>query len=209
MADGRKCARPGCDNPRGFPERPKSSYCSDACRFRRSRDKRSGRGTREAVPDLIENGIVPVTQQVLAEELRPVIREAITEEVLAGVHQLIGHVPAAIQRAAELLDSSDETLRYQAAALILRHTAGNKNVVPDVNEGRQRDLHVTFALPRPQGPTQADGESTGVIETKECDSCGHTKTLDEFMGQSDRCKECFGKMQAIGQGIIERTDSDG
>jgi hypothetical protein len=27
------------------------------------------------------------------------------------------------------------------------------------------------------------------------------------MGQSDRCTECFTRMQKIGQGIIERTGS--
>lgn len=147
-----------------------------------------------------------MTREVLAEELRPVVREAITEEVLDAVHDLIGHLPKAIQVAAALLDDEDPRTRYDAANLIMRHTAGNKNVVPDVNADRQRDLTVVFGIPRPETAAAIDGE-TGVIETKECDSCGEVKTLDAFIGQSDRCTTCFEKMRAIGQGIIERTGS--
>lgn len=153
-----------------------------------------------------------MTREVLAEEIRPVVREAITAEVLDAVHDLIGHLPKAITVAAQLLDHPDERIRYDAANLIMRHTAGNKSVVPDVNADAQRDLTVHFNLPRPDGPRQGDAdEGTGVIETKQCDSCGEHKPIgpEHFMGQSDRCVECFKRMQGIGQGIVERTGSDG
>jgi hypothetical protein len=138
---------------------------------------------------------------VLREELRPVIREAITQQVLDGIHDLIGHVPKAVAVAAGLLDSTDEKTRYDAATLILRHTTGNKAVVPDVNAGQGNDLTVHFNVPRPE---TVEGQASGVIETKECDSCHTTKPLDQFVGTSYRCVTCYNKMQDL----VKQLESD-
>lgn len=191
MADGRKCSE--CGGPLDG-KRPDTKTCSARCRGIRSRRQRDERLAGRTVGAVVGAEAEQATQELLREELRPVVREAITQEVLDGIHALIGHVPAAVAVAAELLGSTDEKTRFDAATLILRHTTGNKAVVPDVNAGQGADLTVQFNIPRPTTAEAPDG--TGVIETKPCDSCHIDKVLTEFVGSSDRCQECYDSMQA-------------
>jgi hypothetical protein len=164
-----------------------------------------------------------VTREVLREELRPVIRESLTEDVLDGIADLIEHIPAAITAAKEGLVATDPRTggpdfveRRQAAALILKHTLGNTNIVPDINEGSQQQLNVVFGIPRPMAPATENGQQpaeSGVIETKPCDSCGIDKPLSEFVGTSDRCQECFDRMRAsaaslVGEEAVEQHGAD-
>jgi hypothetical protein len=148
------------------------------------------------------------TQELLREELRPHVREAITDEVVEQVKSLIGHVPLAIEELAAQLHSEDEELRHKAAKEILRHTTGNKAIIPDINADKSQAIIVNFALPRPdpQSTNLAFGPPT-IEEKRQCDSCLSWKETDEFEGSSDRCAECFKKMKAIGDGIIARTDA--
>jgi hypothetical protein len=188
-----------------------AKYCvppNDKCRQKMAARRRDGAASGRTPGELVSDEAEAAAQELLRDELRPVVREAITEDVLEGVRKLIGHVPKAVEVAAALLTSDDEKTRFDAAALILRHTTGNKNIVPDVNEGKHQAMTVVFGIPRPQ---VVEGEiEGGVIETKECDSCGESKPNDaeHFVGNSDRCVTCFDRMRQIGQGIVERTASD-
>jgi hypothetical protein len=210
-ADGLTCLNPDCDKPRVRGKNGAlKKYCEDPtgkCRSAVSARRRRGDGSGRDAGRLVSDDAEKAAQDVLREELRPVIREAITEEVLDGIKKLVGHVPAAVQVAADALKSADERTRLDAATLLLRHSAGNKAIVPDINEGRHAPMTVVFGVPRPEDLAREPGES-GVIEAKECDSCGTSKPLDQFVGTSDRCQLCFDKMRAIGQGIIDRTGSD-
>lgn len=194
--------------PYGCPHkaRPGSDYCAETgptCRKRVSRARRTSGITLDSK---IKDDLAEATQDELRRQLAPVIREAITADVLQGIHNLIGHLPEAIAEAYALLGSDDEEMRYRAAALILRHTTGNKSVVPDVNEGQGGNLTVVFGIPRPDVLNQIEGESM-VIEEKECDSCGKSKPLDQFVATSDRCTECFERIRNVGRSIVERTGS--
>lgn len=193
MADGRKCSECG-GSLEGKASTAKT--CSNRCRVARTRRQSEARASGRTVGALVTDDAERATQELLREELRPVVREAITKEVLDGIHNLIGHVPRAVAVAAALLESTDEKTRYDAAKLILQHTTGNKSVVPDVNAGQGNDLIVKFALPRPEDAQEGiiEGE---VVTEKQCDSCGQTKPLAEFVGGSERCSECYSQMQKL------------
>lgn len=183
-------------------KRPQAKTCSQRCRRLRSKRQRDD----NAAGRLNEENIGEVTKDVLRDELRPIVREAITDSVIRSIEDLIGHVPKAIEVAAKLLDSEDEKTRFDAATLILRHTTGNKSVVPDVNAGQGTKLEVVLGLPRPEASVEGviEGE---VISEKECDSCHNTKPLTEFVGGSDRCQTCYDKMQGLIKQLDDGTSS--
>lgn len=197
MAHGpRTCTE--CDAP--VSARKGALTCSPRCRTKRSVRIRTARATGRDVQALITDDAEVAGREVLREELRPHVREYITDQVLDGIKTLIGSIPKAIAKAAEDLDSEDDVTRQKAYSLILRYSIGNGNIVPDINADRQQELTVQFNLPRPSaedllGPAPAAKDS-GVIETKECDSCGETKALTEFVANSDRCQSCFDRMRA-------------
>lgn len=197
MADaGRLCTE--CPNPVSG----RALTCSTVCRQRRSVRLRKDRPPPGEL--LITDDASVAARELLRDELRPAVREYITSEVLDGLRDLIGHLPVAIAKAVALLDSEDEEVRLKAATLLLRHGLG-PNIVPDVNEGHQQELNVHFNLPRPtHAEANGDGPS-GVIETKQCDSCGESKTLDEFVAASDRCQVCFDRMREAAAELLSQT----
>jgi hypothetical protein len=143
--------------------------------------------------------------ELLREELRPHVREAITDEVIDQIKALIAAAPLAIEELKKQLKNPDAELRHKAAKEILRHTTGNKAIVPDINADHQQDLIVHFALPRPDDPTPSGPLDAPPEDLRQCDSCLAWKIPREFEGGSDRCTVCFEKMKAIGEGIVART----
>lgn len=203
MADGRKCSECG-GSLAGRASTAKT--CSDRCRALRSRRQSANLASGRKVDTLVTDDAERAAQELLRDELRPVVREAITKEVLDGIHSLIGHIPKAVAVASELLGSEDEKTRYDAAKLILQHTTGNKSVVPDINAGQANDLNITFALPRPEDTREGFVEGE-VITEQECDSCHKIKPLSDFVGGSERCSECYGKMQALIKSLDDGSSS--
>jgi hypothetical protein len=197
----------------GTPVSGRALTCSDSCRSKRSRRiSRLAEPSRD-VPDAVSKDREEVVADLLREELRPVVREAITAEVLDGIQDLVAHVPKAIAAAAKDLESADDTTRAKAYALILRHTLGNASIVPDLSGENTQNIEVHFALPRADGsaPPEQNGHDPGVIETKECDSCRKSKPLSDFVGTSDRCRKCFDTMREsakglLGEGAIEHDE---
>jgi hypothetical protein len=173
-------------------------------RDHRKRVRASGRDPRVVAGEAAEE----VVREVIAEEVRPAIRDVLTEDVLEGIAGIVAALPLAIATAIVNLESDDEQIRQRAAELIMRYSAGNKNIVPDVNAGKTGDLNVHFDLPRPmsreelgQGPDEGE-----VVEEKVCDSCSTAKPLAEFVGTSDRCFECFERMKNSVVGLAEKSD---
>lgn len=195
-APARKCTE--CETPVSG----KALTCSDRCRTRRSVRLRAERARGQ----VDRTGAEDIAQEILREEIRPVVREALTEEVLRGIEDLIGHVPDAVAAATALLQSGDEEMRYKAAALIMRHTVGHKAIVPDVNEGSNAQMTVVFGIPRPdEVPAdmlpRRDPDAPALlpppVELRECDACGADKPADDFIANSNRCDECFAKQQKL------------
>lgn len=201
---------------------PPRVTCSTRCRSARSRRIRDRRlSSDEARFDHTET--TRLAQDILRDELVPVVREAITEEVLEGIQNLIGHIPDAINAAAADLESTDDQTRQKAYTLILKHGLG-PNLVPSINDERQQELNVYFGIPRPpatatqpQDNAAETSESATLraetIEGRECDTCHVTKPADEFVGSSDRCQECFDGIRntatdALGEGALDGPDRD-
>lgn len=202
-----ECDGPGCHNPprpwSGTGTIPK--YCSRACSQRRYRVNRGEAASGRTPGELVSEETERAAAELLREELRPHVREAITDEVIVQIKDLIKATPLAIAELIKQLKNPDVEIRQKAAKEILRHTTGNKAIVPDINADRQQDLIVHFALPRPDDPTPNGPLDAPPEDLRQCDSCQSWKTPREFEGSSDRCTDCFEKMQKIGEGIVTRT----
>ena len=186
--------------------------CSAKCRKDRSR--RLARKTREATEakshdplahavaeELNHRGPESVARKVVAEELRPVVREAITEDVMRALRDMVNLTPEAVQVLGEQLRSDDEGLRHKAASLVTRYTLGHPALVtPEETEGRQIIVH--FGLPRPGDDGSAVEVEAEVLKT--CDVCGKEKPESEFVANSDRCQSCFEEQRQL---VMERFGS--
>jgi hypothetical protein len=207
MADGPfTCTE--CDRP----VQRAGAACSATCRSRRKRrrdsEAASGRSTSKLVTDDAERA----AREALRKHIEPVVKEAITDELVQRIHDMIGGVPDAIDAVLEDISPqpddegnlTDAQLdrRQRAYTQLLKLTAGNSNLVPDINADKQRDLTVIFGGAMARTGGDSDTDAPGVIESKECDACHTAKPLSEFVGSSDRCKVCFKEMQDAARGIL-------
>jgi hypothetical protein len=141
------------------------------------------------------NDTLSIAEEVLREELREHIsRAALTEDVVADIKNMVKFAPAAIQVLTIQLTSDDETVAQRAAALILKYTMGNPSVAPAPTEQVPQPMQVLFALPERGAPQPAEIEGEAAV-LRACNDCGQPKAPEEFVGNSDRCKTCFDRLQ--------------
>jgi hypothetical protein len=195
---------------------PPRITCSPRCRAARSRRIRSRRLSSDEA-QLDRTDAPRLAQDILRDELTPIVREAITEEVLEGIQNLIGHIPDAINAAAADLEAEDDVTRQKAYTLILKHGLG-PNLVPSINDDRQQELNVYFGIPRPPVAAQPPASALPVrdpeappIEARQCDTCREFKAPEDFVGSSDRCHECFEGIRktatdALGEDALDGPD---
>lgn len=169
-----------------------------ACRKKRQRRRakeKAERSEREAtVSEVVARRATDVAHDVLKEELRPIVRGAITEDVLKAVNKMVALTGKAVDVLGEQLDSEDQVLAGRAAALVVKYTVGHPALVRPEEESPQA-MQVIFQLPRPDQPApqpviEADEEDT---TNRVCDICNEAKPPSAFEGDSDRCTECFRK----------------
>lgn len=172
----------------------------------RERAEHGGKARRnEDIMAIIGKGRDDVIREVLAEELRPVVREAIDQDAVRAIRGLVGLAPAAILVLAEALESDDEVIRTRAATLIAKYTLGNPLVTPPRDDAGN-GLVIINALPRPgalavEGTPAPLGLSESVDATAElmdddserrrCDTCRLDKPLNQFPGDGPRCQSCM------------------
>lgn len=177
--------------------------CSDVCRAGRSRRIKRSREKNLELAQLpahqkdlqaaITGEVPEVAHEVIQQELRPIVREALTEDVLRSIDNLIGLTPAAIRALEGDLASDDSKVRQRAYELVLRYTVGNQPIV-NTDSQSERELIVNFNLPRPEGEAQED-EITESTAVRVCLVCDTEKPEHEFVAGSDRCTECHEKLQ--------------
>lgn len=151
----------------------------------------------------------------VSEELKPVVREAITEDVLRAVQELVGLTPTVVAAIREDLASDDATIRQRAYSLVAKYTIGHPAIVRPEDDGGGQQLVVNLGLPRPEPevrttriePEVLDVPEDAAIETKECDKCRADKPVEQFVAGSDRCRECFDQQQAEARKMISGDDS--
>lgn len=174
----RRCGRAGCPNEL---KRNQKKFCSNSCRA-------TARHEREHA----------LTEAAALEEIRatvqPVVREALTEDVLRNLRALVELVPEAVKTLGAQLASADEDIRHKAAALLLRYTVGNTAVAPAPEAAGGPTLNVVIgAGMEAQAQEHVDPEA---INERECLECHTFKPADQFVGDSHRCLDCHDAMLA-------------
>lgn len=163
--------------------------------------------TRE-LRSIVDGEIEDQAKEVAREELRPVVREAMTEEVMRAISGMVGLLPRVVEAISEDLDAEDPNVRQRAYSLAARYLLGKDTLVAPESE-HQGGLTVNFQLPRP-GDEDSDDEAPVVDaeEMKICDMCSTEKPFKEFEAGSDRCIECFMRMQSKTQELLNDADPD-
>lgn len=199
---------------------PQAKTCGDTCRTKRSRrmraqnkaaaEKRSMPEHQRALSEVVHKEAPDIAHKVIQEELRPVVREAITEDVLRSIQQLVGLTPEAVAALQLDLQSEFASVRQKAYTLILKYTIGHPAIVKPEDEGSQ-GLTVYFNLPRPSGETQEDNTDVTpmveAVEYRSCHVCGTERPVDEFVAGSDRCVDCHEKFRERAREMIGGNDS--
>lgn len=202
MASPRLCSECGASL---LGRKADTKTCSQKCRSERSRRLR-GLNTNRRAKELMRPEIrelVEVTRgergdvvdEVVKEELRPVVREAITEDTLRAVQDLIALTPNAVRAIEDDLTSEDPTIRHRAAQLVIKYTVGHPAIVRPPEEEADKQLVVNFNIPRPEELPVPEAEVVTDEETRECDMCHASKPLAEFVGGSYRCQHCYDEQQ--------------
>lgn len=206
----RICSEYGPNNPncKRTLDRPTQKTCSDACRNRRARRLKRQRleasrkgGEANALPEHLKtlqtaaaNEAKQVAHELLKEEMKPVVREAITEDVLSAINDLVALTPTMVEAIREDLSSDDKYLRQKAYSLLARYTLGNSSVAPAPANAAPAPMQVVFQLPRPGD----DGQPPITVEAEElrtCMECQATKPASEFVANSERCQSCHDALQ--------------
>jgi hypothetical protein len=184
-------------------ERPNQKTCSTACRSRRAhrlkaQQKRQGKAMGEAnanPPHLNALATKDIVHELAKEELRPVVRESLTQEVLEGIGKLVGLTTLMVNAIEEDLNSGDKYLRQKAYSLLARYTLGNQSVAPAAAAVQPQAMQVIFQLPRPGDDGQAAVHVTAE-EIKTCHECDTEKPVAAFVEDSERCQQCHDELQA-------------
>ena len=202
MAAARRCSE--CGSPL-TGRSPRALTCSDKCRWDRKRrvdrqlaqeraDNEAPDGVRQ-IREAVRGETHSLVDKVLKEELRPVVREAITEETIRAINSLVHLAPRAVELIAQDMEDDDPLVRQKAYTLMMKYTVGHPALVAHEDAAAGSQINVNFELPRPTAIAAADAEATEaeVVEPEDrtCDLCETTKPVTEFVANSSRCTECF------------------
>lgn len=193
----RRCTE--CGDPLAPNSKHSKLTCSPRCRAARSRrkarEKKEGRRgmawaahTHEQaqIAELGEGRVEDVARDVIREEVAPVVREALTDDVLAAIARMTKLTGRVVEVLEEDLHSENEILRQRAALLVAKYTIGHPGVAPRPDDGAgAQQLVVNVGIPRP-GDVPAEA-----VELRACDTCGADKPESEFAADSDRCLACL------------------
>lgn len=155
---------------------------------------------RRELSDQVRRHAPGVIDKVMREELRPIVREAITEDVIRAIDSMLKLTPRAIEMIEEDLESPDPLVRQKAYTLLLKYTTGHPALLQanDTQAGSQ--INVSFELPRPDATadTEATAEEAEVVEEedRQCDICETIKPISQFVVGSNRCAVCFDTWKA-------------
>jgi predicted nucleic acid-binding Zn ribbon protein len=192
--NGRLCTECGEPLPPGSARTRKT--CSDNCRSARSRRIKRAHNTKQALPpeiaavsDVTHGDTREIANQVIKEQLQPIVREALTEDVLRSIDKIVALTPKAIAELEKDLESEDGFVRRKAVEQVLKYTIGHQALLTKDDTANERQLVVNFSLPRPD----AEPEQPQLAEAEElriCDTCHADKPVAEFVDNSTRCQSC-------------------
>lgn len=206
MASGlsRRCQEYPCQETIPADARADAKTCSTSCRAKRSRRlaKARKKGGENHIPEhhqemnkLISGALPDEARNAIQDELRPVVREAMTADVMTAISSMIKLTPRMVELIELDLESTDPVIRQRAYTLLMKYTVGNTAVAPMAPEHSPAPMQVIFNVPRP-----GDGDlsvETSAIETRQCGECNVMKAETDFEGSSDRCTACHDRLQAL------------
>lgn len=146
------------------------------------------------VADMV-NASKDVVRDVLRDEVTPIVREALTDDVLVGIRDLVRLAPKMIAAIEQDLTNSDDNVRQKAYSLLAKYTLGNPSIAPAPTTPATAPMEIFFAMPRPGDTTAPTTEATAT-ELKTCVECQTEKDEALFVGNSDRCQDCHDSLQA-------------
>jgi hypothetical protein len=161
----------------------------------------------------VRSELPDVAHRVIEEEIRPVVRESITADTLRAISKMVALTPHAVAAIQEDLLSDNEVVRQRAYTLIMKYTVGHSALVQPPDQDRTQPLQIHFDLPRPTDapdpePDEPEPEVEDAEVVRECDTCRADKPESDFVANSDRCVECYGKQQERAAEIDAATKSD-
>lgn len=171
--------------------------CDATCRQAYNRKRRAAADVA-AVIDETPSGNAKarsVAKRAVEHEVRelvkPVVREALTEDVLGALQDLVRLTPAAVATLASHIDGDDPVLAQKAATTVMRYTVGHQALVTP-QEASAPQLVVNFDLPRPNDPSPGtwDTPEGNAVELFECDVCHSELPATERVAGADRCATC-------------------
>lgn len=219
MAVPRKCSE--CETL--LPPGSKAKTCSSSCRQKRSRRLTRQRMTaghanaaKAKVPQEWKDVLEDVGHEVAKEELRPVVREAMTEDAMQALQKMVGLLPGVVEQLQKDVRDIDPVVRQKAHAMILRYTLGHEKALPS-DEKQPAGVNVIFTMPRPGQEPDTTPELSDTAqplpvdaeELRECDTCKVARPLTDFFGNALRCNPCVDAFQARAQALLEPAPSTG
>lgn len=208
---------------------------TDACKKRRQRRRAAG-DMREYSIDSGEMSLLleqassnavddlpAVAREVLADELRPHMREHLSGAVLEGIAGMVGLMPLFQAALADDLDARapmledgkivrdsdgsivwvvDHERRGKAQALWAKYTLGQPGLAPQPEAPEAAPITIVFpSMPGPSEPivdVEIDEIKAAELESGDkrlCDICTEVKPTSEFVGTSNRCADCHQKQR--------------
>lgn len=186
---------------------------------------RAGADRKLLAEEVAKHEVTEAVREEVVAIAHEATQEAMSAELLAQIQRFVFLIPKALDAVTKNLDNEDPDIRQKAAALLLKYTMGNASIAPPSLEQQDQPLQITFAIPRANtvGPAKGGGirplltessdtsvldvapvidvESTDLddqhtCEKRTCMECGLEKCVDEFVGQSFRCKHCDALLRA-------------
>lgn len=192
--------------------------CSDRCRKAIQRARGAQRVTSlpdaELTGDAVHNDRGPRSplRQVIAEELRPIVREAIDEEVIKAIGALVRLSPGAIVALSEDLDSDDPQIRQRAYSLVLKFALDNPHVTPP--RADKPHLQVDVNLPRPGPPPdraiellKEDDPPHDLEHQRVCVGCREPRRTSDFQADAPMCTRCLTQRRERVLGALHSQDA--
>jgi hypothetical protein len=207
--------------------------CSKECRAKLITGAAADR--RALARQVAEHEVTQAVQTEVAEQVAPIVREALTEDILVQIQRFVHLIPAALDAVEKNLADEDADVRQKAATTLLRYTMGNPSVAPPSLEQTPAPLQIVFPIPRANsiGPARGGGiqpllsatpasampaagmpvldvdpaqDDIDTCTKRTCMECSLDKCEDEFVGSSFRCKDCDRQLQERVMGEFGKVD---
>ncbi len=205
--------------------------CSASCRMRKTRRLKAG-GPPISTPEeaakrveqarvAVEDGAIAIAGELLREELRPVVRENLSADVLSAISDLVALTPLIVAGLKEEMVGAplrdpltgellrdpqgrhihavDPDRRLKAIQLAARYTIGSPGLAPQP-EINKAPIAINFgSVPRPDWDATAE---------RECDVCNLMRLESEFVGESSRCTHCQSEIEARVQELVDPAEPE-